>query len=181
MLEPPLSESEFHESTINMAFNFPYTIVSKGFAWTLKAKLNNKLALCSEVEGRRSFLEMSLNPSCSIFSGPFPKLHALLKDPVDSIAPPSRFSLTPFEAAFCHHLCCSWWHNIFGLPLENYWDVCLEFSKLVWFDFGITHKGTDWWMILQQGAFSWALPLARLQSKCYTVDFVNCHYLPRRW
>ena len=104
----------------------------------------------------------------------------LLKDPVDSIAPPSRSSLTPFEAAFCHHLCCSCWHNIFGLPLENYWDVCLEFSKLVWFDFGITHKGTDWWMILQRGAFSWALPLAGLQSKCHTVDFVDCHYLPRR-
>ena len=99
-----------------MAVNFPYTIVSKGFAWTLKAKLNNKLALCSEVEGRRSFLEMSLNPSCSTFSGPFPKLHALLKDPVDSIAPPSRFSLTPFEAAFV---------IISVVPGDTTFSVCL--------------------------------------------------------
>ena len=48
------TESEFHESTIIITVNFHYTILSKGFAWTLKAKLNNKSALCSEVEGRRS-------------------------------------------------------------------------------------------------------------------------------
>ena len=35
------TESEFHESTIIIAVNFHYTILSKDFAWTLKAKLNN--------------------------------------------------------------------------------------------------------------------------------------------